>query len=247
MHWVYLSPHLDDAVLSAGGLVWEQVQSGDRVEIWTICAGDPPPPPYTAFVEELHTRWGVSPAQASTIRRAEDAAACRALGAGFRHSPIPDCIYRRVATTGAPVIAERDDLFRPVPLAEPYLIGEISSWIQAALPHRARLVSPMALGGHVDHRLVRAAAESLGLSLYFYADYPYAVADPLDGTDLRSQLDRFHPALRGAHSLQALAAWQEAIAAYTSQISTFWGSLEEMRARIADYQRESSGITLWIC
>jgi len=42
MHWIYLSPHLDDAVLSCGGIIWQQVQSGHQVEIWTICAADPP-------------------------------------------------------------------------------------------------------------------------------------------------------------------------------------------------------------
>ena len=58
MHWIYLSPHLDDAVLSCGGLIWEQVQLGERVEIWTIFAGDPPAEMLTPFAEELHTRWG---------------------------------------------------------------------------------------------------------------------------------------------------------------------------------------------
>jgi LmbE family N-acetylglucosaminyl deacetylase len=246
MHWIYLSPHLDDVVLSVGGLVWEQAQSGETVEIWTLCAGDPPPPPYTAFAEELHARWGVAPRQASAVRRAEDAAACRALGAGLRHSPLPDCVYRR-RESGAPVIAERDDLFRPGPLAEAHLVPWIASWIQEALPPGARLVSPLALGGHVDHRLVRAAAERIGLPLGYYADYPYAVADPLDGSDLRRQLGGCRPGLTGGAAPAALAAWQEAVAAYASQISTFWGSLDEMRARIAAYQRESGGATLWIC
>ena len=29
MRWIYLSPHFDDAVLSCGGLIWEQTHSGD--------------------------------------------------------------------------------------------------------------------------------------------------------------------------------------------------------------------------
>jgi len=36
-------PHFDDAVLSCGGLIWEQTQKGIPVEIWTVCAGDAPP------------------------------------------------------------------------------------------------------------------------------------------------------------------------------------------------------------
>ena len=45
MHWIYLSPHFDDAVLSCGGMIWEQVHSGETVEIWTLCAGQIPKGP----------------------------------------------------------------------------------------------------------------------------------------------------------------------------------------------------------
>ena len=245
MQWIYLSPHLDDVVLSAGGLVWEQVQAGESVQIWTICAGDPPPPPYTPFAEELHARWGADGAQASAVRRGEDRAACAGLGAGIRHSPLPDCIYRRLPGNGRPLISERDDLFRPFPAAEGARSAEIAAWIAEALPAGARLVSPLALGGHVDHRLVRAAAESLGRPLWFYADYPYVVDDPLNHSDLRGQMSEYHPALERGLSAPGLAAWQNAVAAYSSQVSSFWGSLDEMRARIAAYNQGGGGTILW--
>ena len=57
MEWIYFSPHLDDVALSCGGLAWEQSQSGSPVQVWTICAGDPPARPLSAFAEELHERW----------------------------------------------------------------------------------------------------------------------------------------------------------------------------------------------
>jgi LmbE family N-acetylglucosaminyl deacetylase len=245
MHWIYLSPHLDDVVLSVGGLIWEQVQSGEMVEIWTICAGDPPPPPYTPFTEELHKRWNTDGASASVVRRMEDSAACRRLGARSRHSPIPDCIYRRLPNSEVPVIVERDDLFRPYPTAEGARIPEIADWIRESLPVDARLVSPMALGGHIDHQLVRAAAESLEGPVWFYADYPYVVDDPLHHNDLRDQITSYQSELILTLSEEGMTAWQEAVAAYISQISTFWGSLDEMRARIADYRQEGGGLTLW--
>ena len=245
MHWIYLSPHLDDVVLSVGGLVWEQTSAGETVEIWTVCAGDPPPPPYTPFAQELHSRWGTDGAQTSVVRRAEDQAACRVLGAGVRHSPIPDCIYRRIPPSGEAVIRERDDLFRAYSPDEKYLVAEIAAWIRKSLPDGARLVSPLTLGGHVDHRLVRDAAESLAVPLWFYADYPYAIDDPLDHRDLRGQVAGYQPAFVQGISPQALAAWQAAVAAYASQISTFWGSLEEMRGRIAAYHQEGGGAVLW--
>ena len=70
MRWIYLSPHLDDIVLSCGGMVWQQVQAGDVVEIWTIFSGDAPPGPLAGFAQELHARWQTGP-EASAVRRAE--------------------------------------------------------------------------------------------------------------------------------------------------------------------------------
>src|SRR5690606_25674008 len=42
MRWIYLSPHLDDAALSAGGWIYDQVQAGNSVEIWNLMCGLPP-------------------------------------------------------------------------------------------------------------------------------------------------------------------------------------------------------------
>ena len=58
MEWIYLSPHFDDIAYSCGGLVWEQVNSGQMVSIWTICAAYPPPGPLSSFASILHERWG---------------------------------------------------------------------------------------------------------------------------------------------------------------------------------------------
>lgn len=244
MHWIYLSPHLDDVVLSVGGLIWEQIQAGHSAEIWSITAGDPPPPPYTAFAEELHARWGTDGTQASIVRRQEDLEACRRLGARARHGLLPDCIYRRLPD-GEPVIRERDDLFRPLPPGEGVRSREIAVWIAAELAAEARLVSPMGLGGHVDHQLVRSAAESLGRPLWYYPDYPYVVDDPLNHNDLRGQTREYQVNVEQTLSARGLAAWQKAVAAYTSQISTFWGSLTEMRTRISAYAAEGGGKVLW--
>jgi LmbE family N-acetylglucosaminyl deacetylase len=245
MHWVFLSPHLDDAVLSAGGMIWELVMAGETVDVWTICAGDPPPPPYSPFAEELHARWGTPGANAAAMRRAEDEAACRILGARARYASQPDCISRRLPEDGAPTIRDRDDLFRPYLPGENYLVAKIADWIASGLPPDSRLVSPMTLGGHVDHRLVRAAAETLQIPLWFYADYPYAVDDPLLHTDLRDQVSAYHPGLVQGLSALAVTAWQDAVAAYASQISSFWGSLDEMRAQISGYHQEGGGAVLW--
>src|SRR5215470_20022956 len=96
MRWIYLSPHLDDAALSAGGLIYDQLQSGSPVEIWTLMAGAPRETEYSPLAQMLHTTWGFSDADdAIRGRRQEDQQAADILGAKAVHFDFLDCIYRR--------------------------------------------------------------------------------------------------------------------------------------------------------
>ena len=241
--WIYLSPHFDDAILSCGGLIWQQAQAGQRVAIWTVCAGAIPPGQLTPFAQELHARWGTGLLSVSA-RRVEDEAACRIVGAAVRYFSLPDCIYRRLLDSGEPVIASNEDLWLPFHPSEAPLVIQIREWLQAglaALP-AAHLVAPLAVGGHVDHRLVRAAAKILGCPLWHYADYPYAARQ---GFDPRAWLGRGRRAYARRISPAALETWQAGVAAYTSQLSTFWQDPAEMRADLAAYSRTLPGHTLW--
>ncbi len=67
MRWIYISPHLDDAALSAGGFIYEQILDDNPVEIWTIVCGFPPPGELTPFAQALHQEWGTGSAE-ETVR-----------------------------------------------------------------------------------------------------------------------------------------------------------------------------------
>jgi hypothetical protein len=95
----------------------------------------------------------------------------------------------------------------------------------------------------VDHFLVRAAAESLGIPLWYYPDYPYAVSAP---AGLVEKTGAGWQKVCAPVSREALTAWQDAVGGYASQISTFWGGLDEMRAAIETYWRVGGGTCLWI-
>lgn len=240
MIWVYLSPHLDDVALSVGGLVWEQSQSGQDVHIWTICAGDPPFEDLSPFAQSVHTRWGIGP-DAAAGRRQEDLVSCDLLGASYVHFDFPDCIYRRSDNSGEYLYASEEALWYPIHPDEEGLVLQIGDLLkQRLMPLMpdVRLVSPLTLGEHVDHRLTRAAAEKVGLPLYFYADFPYILRNDLDkrAEYLRSKFYTISPG--------GMLAWQNAVAAHHSQISTFWDNLEEMRSEIQSYYHQMGGIWL---
>jgi len=250
MRWVILSPHFDDAVLSCGGLIWEKVRAGEAVEAWTICAGVPEAgEPLSPFAKHLHERWQTG-LEAVHTRRVEDENALHRLGAGARYWDLPDCIYRRLPGNEAmpPVwlVNGEDDLWQPIHPLEEGVVTRLSEWLALGLSAGDRLVSPLTLGNHVDHRLVRAAAERAaartGFALWYYPDYPYAVGPR---GDLRGKVGEGWRKTCLAISAEGLRAWQDAVACYHSQISTFWKSRVELDAAIESYNQQAGGICLW--
>ena len=241
MPWVYLAPHFDDIALSCGGLAWEQAQAGERVFIWTICGAGPPARELSAFARRLHTRWKTSP-ETVDQRRLEDQAACQVLGAGYRYFELPDCIYRPGGKESIYYYASEEAIFGELHPGETPLIAELAHTLAQALPEDAQVVCPLGLGGHVDHRLTRVAAELPGRPLWYYADYPYVLVDA-------PQLERLEREGWGWQRFplvdRSVEVWQEAIAAHASQISTFWSGLESMAADLRAYSKCEKGIRLW--
>lgn len=245
MRWVYLSPHFDDIVLSCGGMVWEQVQADQPVEIWTICAGAPDPQaPLSGYARSLHQRWGVG-IEAVATRRQEDDAAVERLGAVTRYWTLPDAIYRRLPDQTWLVNGE-DDLWQPIHVQEQDVVEQLCAWLVQGLSAADGLVSPLTFGNHVDHRLVRAAAEraakQVGCAMWYYPDYPY-VAKP--GTDWSQKTGEGWKPVCQAISPAALRAWQDAVACYGSQMSTFFKDRRDLDAALENYLQTGGGACLW--
>ncbi len=245
---MFLSPHFDDAVLSCGGLIFEFAcasKPGEQPVILTVCAGEPPEGPLAPFARALHERWNTGTGVVQQ-RRSEDEAACRRLGAVAKNYTLPDCIYRRLGGSDIPLIQEEDDLFQPLPEAELPVCAQLADYLARTLPAETALVSPLAIGGHIDHRLVRRAAEMLAgqrpdIRLWYYADYPYAAGNPMEVDALRAA---GWQTAGGEFSPEAVSAWAAAVSEYRSQISTFWQDAAEMTAAIHAYAQQGGG-SLW--
>ena len=238
MRWIYISPHLDDAVLSAGGLIHDQIRAGNQVEIWTILCGVPPTEELSPFAQVLHFQWGIPKVEdLIRSRRAEDEKACQLVGAKPVYFDYLDCIYRR---------GKNNDwlysyIFVPPHEDEADLPARIAESISARLEPTDQLVCQLGLGSHVDHIVVRRAVELIQRPLLYYVDIPYLFKTP----------EEFSPNTAGmkanAHAVSeaGLGAWQEAIAAYESQISSLFESPEHMRSQIRQYWSDNIGICLW--
>jgi len=256
VNWIYLSPHLDDGVFSCGGLIWERASHGDDVQIWTICAGESSDGVLSSYAQKHHQRWETG-SDAVAQRRLEDMRACERVGATTRYFPIPDCIYRRSgenywdrrsdqtpggAQQGENLYASDIGIFGSIHPAESGLIEQLGDELCISVPVDVELICPLAIGGHVDHRLTRAAAQALGRPLWFYADFPYVLNRIGDLNELISQGWTFRLFEVTAEGLEA---WYEAAAAYESQISTFWSDRSALRASLEFYREQPGGLRLF--
>jgi hypothetical protein len=104
------------------------------------------------------------------------------------------------------------------------------------------LVCPLALGGHVDHVLVRRAAEELDRRLLYYADVPYLFKRP---ESLSPNTVGMKENVRRV-SESSLGSWKEGVRAYSSQLSGLFENLIQMEEAIHRYWKEGGeGIRLW--
>ncbi len=235
---LYLSPHLDDAVLSCGGLIASQISAGEAVVVLTACAGDPPPGPLSDFAQELTLRWGME-VVASAARRAEDRVACGRLGASVIHLEVPDAIYRR-QTDGTVLYPSEEAIFGPLHPADKPLIGTLAARIAEACSEGVRVYSPLGIGNHVDHRLTRLAAERARNGLWYYPDFPY-VARGGAHPDLPSPPGQKVVLPLSSEEVQT---WAAAAAEYASQLSTFWSDVYALYEEVREYSERTGGIEL---
>ncbi len=239
MCYLFISPHLDDVALSVGGIVNHLSNNNIDTQIWTFFSGSPKEANLSDFALSLHNRWKLT-LDAPKIRRLEDRKACRILGAAYKHFNLPDCIYRK-DRRGNPIIKEEDDLYQPIPISQQYLVNKISTDILNLSSPEDIIVSPMAIGNHIDHRIIVAAIKLISTrTILYYEDYPYIIKSK-DSQLNFSQLTPIKFALSEANVM----IWHAAIAEYQSQISTFWKNKNSMKQEIIEFADRGGGKNLW--
>ncbi len=219
---LYLSPHFDDVVLSCGAQIWDRTQRGEKVLVATVCAAPPPPTAQLSpFAADLHKRWR----QAGDFdRAAEDQLAVSRIKATPWHMRFADCIYRR-SPGGKSLYRSEADIFGRLLPEERGLIDEVALALEQFERHitpQAEVFIPRTIGRHVDHQLTRTAAEQWLKQKHFpcqyYADYPYAESFPGGEIVSISEAGKQHKI--------------EAIAAYESQLSSFWPNAKVMAEKV---------------
>jgi LmbE family N-acetylglucosaminyl deacetylase len=211
-----VSPHLDDAVISAGACLAGLEAEGWPITVLTVFAGDPGRI-LSPVAQRHHDRCGLGP-DAVARRRAEDRAALGRIGARPCHGLIPDVVYRP-RPDGGWACDEDADMFA-IPPMDPLLDDAVRDLIGQAISKSGcgLLLGPSAAGSHVDHvltdRAVSSAAAQHGLPLWRWKDEPYASADGGGTATDGSVVVPYSPV--------TLALKLDAISCYTSQVPMLW-------------------------
>ncbi len=241
MEYIFISPHLDDISLSCGGIVHNLSKKQNDIQIWTIFAGDPPKGVLPEFALSLHRRWSLTKNVVQN-RREEDIISCNILGAKAVHFSYPDCIYRNFEN-GQPLIQNEEDLYQDISRNQENLVENISQMLNCKLNQDQIVVAPISIGNHIDHQIVRKAVNHFDYrEMWFYADYPYNIKSS-SGKD--SKNIRKYKKINFNLDSDDINAWHKSIAAYKSQISTFWSSENLMINEIKKYALSGGGNNLW--
>jgi LmbE family N-acetylglucosaminyl deacetylase len=240
---IYLSPHLDDAVLSCGGRIAGEVARGERVAIATFFTADAPAEPPSPLAADLRRGWSLPAGEVMARRRAEDLEACARLGAAALHLDLPEAPYR-LGPGGGPHYAALGDLFgAPVGPDAAALGPRLDERIRGLPPHR-RLLAPLGVGGHVDHRLVRAAAERVAPAVACYEEFPYSEWKWLA---VRRALGRGGDWVPEVVPVDAAAFERQvhAILAYVSQVPAMFRTEARLRKQLRRRHRRVGGERAW--
>lgn len=165
MPTLVLSAHLDDAVLSLGATLADAQLRGEAVRVVTLFS--------ESSVPFRSAPLGFRPRALAPERAAEEARAMEILGVGHVNLGLLDAPFR-------------DRRYR----AYHRLLGPVPAWDQVGELALARvreeirefkprrIWAPLAVGGHVDHRITHAVARMLEeeCPVTYYEDLPYALA-----------------------------------------------------------------------
>jgi LmbE family N-acetylglucosaminyl deacetylase len=195
--FLFLSPHLDDAILSCGALMRSLSATCALTVVTPFTTAGPPPYTYAARSFLRHRAMRDAEVLFSE-RRAEDRRVLDDLGTAHAHLGYTDALFRRrrtdtpLARHAGRLLPElvhryptyrfdiaRGRIARGDRTVTEALTAAVADWIRRT---RSRWVfCPLGVGRHVDHLIVRAAVEPFADRVIYYADFPYvqtAAADP---------------------------------------------------------------------
>jgi LmbE family N-acetylglucosaminyl deacetylase len=180
---MFVSPHLDDAVLSCGALLTE-LACTNSVSVLTVFSSARPPARWAPSARnELRCHGATDALKYFEDRRAEDIAALKEAGASWIHLGFTDAPFRRVGETAgqATGLAAYPSFHFSIARgwiasSDATLATKVGVMVKEAVSANGvtTVFAPLGVGRHVDHLITRNAVVASGVEAVYYSDFPYS-------------------------------------------------------------------------
>lgn len=196
----FVSPHLDDAILSAGGLL---SQLAGKTKVTVINVFTQSTTQNTLSAKLAYKRAGFNNSSAYFMkRREEDARVMQDLGISVINLGFVDALWRQKANMNSfhkilgkfiPELTVIYPTYRyhvekgKIAKDDIGLMKEITSAL-AIVEDGAVVFSPLGIGGHVDHLLITKICKKLKQRVIFWSDFPYNQGNQTKSPELRPVL-----------------------------------------------------------
>ena len=217
-----VSPHLDDAAFSAGGVIARLAAAGVQVVVATVFTATVADPRGFALACQLDKGLGPE-VDYMALRRREDLRACAALGATARHLPFREAPHRGYGSAPELFAGLREDdaVAEAVALALQALAAELDPVL---------VLAPQAVGAHVDHVAVVHALRAAWprAPIAWWRDHPYTLRSEQPAEPFAAEFAGLHD-VQVALDAAAHAARTAAALAFVSQLCFQFGGVEQTR------------------
>jgi LmbE family N-acetylglucosaminyl deacetylase len=232
---LFLSPHLDDAVLSCGALM-RSLAPRSEIHVVTVFT-EITDGPHTRAARSFLRQCGHGDADALfAARRDEDRAVLDGMGVTHEHLGVADALFRRravprpiagpVARLGRvlPEVDHRYPTFRfdialgRVSRGDRGLAAQLAGRLESALDGADLVFAPLGVGRHVDHLLTRTLGATRPDRVVFYSDFPYDQVHALDEAFVRRH------GLRAWHHADGVVEKADLIRGYGTQADALFPS-----------------------
>lgn len=182
---LFVSPHYDDAALSCGHLI-KRLSGGNIIYVVNIFTTSHKGPHTFSSKKFLKVSGNTDALALYNDRKAEDFKALKWLGVKGFDMSYQDAIFRRrsISIFGR-VLPELDHIYpfyKAILWSSGHREKALSKKIENDLRKFNKRVDivflPLAIGGHVDHRIARRIGENVSKNIIYYSDFPYNINNP---------------------------------------------------------------------
>lgn len=211
MRHVFISPHLDDAVLSAGDMIAGLVKKKKPVLVMTVFTDFGCEPIHWAARRYLWHSGVMTLNQFERLRKLEDKLAMTLLGVEYRRLGFTDGYFRKRDGTSLTnkIVSwfglgqrfiyrnHRRLFYGKINADDKKTVNEVGIVIGKFISAQDIVFAPLGISGHVDHVIVNRAVKKIkAVKKYYWLDLPYAVIDEFKGNLEKIKLNyqlKFHP------------------------------------------------------